>query len=214
MLNTAERIVEVFDDVAETYDDLTIKAGYFALEWIPRHIQDIAGLDQCEVLDLGCGTGLNVKVLCEQRDGIRAAGVDLSPKMLEKARSSNRYQKFYTHDLTKPLPDISSGSFDLVIAMSFLDYLPDVSTCLSECHRVLKPNGTLWASFRRFEDDEGSPPRHVTAKGLDWAGYSAGEILQMMQRAGMSVIGVDAVTGYITTTGFACPYYIVRARKS
>ena len=212
--NTGERIAEVFDGYAEVYDDITTKAEYFISAWIPRHIQDIGALDQCSVLDLGCGTGLNVKVLCEQREGIHAEGVDVSPHMIEKARAGKQYQKLYVHDLTKPLPYISSASFDLVMAMSFLDYLPDVSTCLSECYRFLKSNGTLWASFRRFEaEDEGSPPRHVTAYGLKFTGYSAGEIRHMMQRAGICVITVDALTGYITPGGFPCPYYVVRARK-
>jgi predicted TPR repeat methyltransferase len=215
MLNTGERIAEVFDGVADLYDDLATQADYFISAWIPRHIQDITGLDQCEVLDLGCGTGLNIKALCEQREGVHAHGVDVSAKMLEKARASNLYHKLYVHDLTKPLPDISSGSFDLVIAFGLLDYLPDVSTLLSECHRVLKSGGTLWTSFRRFEaEDEASPPRHVTVRGLNWTGYSAAEILYMMQCTGMSVVGVNTITGYITRTGFACPYSVVRARKS
>lgn len=214
MHNTSERIVEAFEGFAAVYDDVAAKGEYFISSWIPRHIHEIADLDQCDVLDLGCGTGLNVKVLCEQREGIRAEGVDVSPHMIERARASNRYRKLYAHDLTKPLPDTSSASFDLVIAMSFFDYLPDISTCLSECHRVLKSNGMLWASFRRFEaQDEGSPPRHVTAWGVTFTGYSAGELLHMMSRAGMCVIGVDALTGYITPAGFPCQYYVVRARK-
>jgi predicted TPR repeat methyltransferase len=214
-MNTSERMTEIFDGVAELYDDIATKAEYFASAWIPRHIQDIEGLDQCEVLDLGCGPGLNVRVLCEQRSGIHADGVDVSPNMLEQARANNRYRRLYAHDLATPLLNISPESFDLVIAFALLELLTDVSACLSECRRVLKSNGTLWASFRRFEvEDEGSPPRHVTVKGLHWAGHTKAEILQMMQRAGMTVIGVDAISGYITGAGFACPYYVVRARKS
>lgn len=215
MRNTSEQIAEIFDGVAKQYDGIATDAEYFPSTWIPRHVQDIGGLDQCEVLDLGCGTGFNVRVLSEHRGGIRAVGVDVSPKMLEQARANNQYHILYAHDLTKPVLHISSGSFDLVIAFSLLEYLNDVDSCLSECHRVLNSNGTLWASFRRFEaEDEASPPRHVNVKGIHWAGYSAGEILQMMRRASMHVIGIDAVTGYITRTGFSCAYYVVRARKS
>lgn len=214
MINTGEQVADVFDSVAGLYDDIATKSEYFPSTWIPQHILDIETLSQCEVLDLGCGTGFNVRVLGEQRGGICADGVDVSPKMLEQARANNRYRRLYAHDLTKPLSQISSGSFDLVIAFSLLDYLTHADALLSECHRVLKPNGTLWASFRRFDpEDEGSPPRHVTVKGLHWVGYSKGEILEMVQGAGMHVIGIDALTGYITLAGFDCQYYIVRARK-
>jgi predicted TPR repeat methyltransferase len=215
MLNTGERVAKFFDSFADGYESIATTSEYFLSAWIRRHVQDIQGLDPCEVLDLGCGTGLNVKLLCEQREGIRAVGVDVSSKMLEQSRAGNRYHKLYAHDLSKPLPDISAGSFDLVIAMSFLDYLPDVGACFSECHRVLKPNGTLWASVRRFEaEDEGSPPRHVSVQGIHVTGYSAGEMLYMISRAGLYVIGMEAVTGYITRSGFPCPYHVIRARKS
>lgn len=215
MATTGEWIAECYNGYAELYDSTAIKGEYFPSAWIPRHIQDIDGVDPCEVLDLGCGTGFNLKVLSAQRKGIRADGVDVSPKMLEHARANNLYDKLYKHDLAQPLAHISSGSFDLVIAFSFLELIRDVDALLAECHRVLKSNGTLWASFRRFEaEDEGSPPRHITVKGVDVAGYSAGEILRMVQRAGMYIIGVDAITGYITGAGFPCPYYVVRARRS
>lgn len=214
-MNTSERMAEFFDGLADHYENILTRAEHFPSAWIPRHVQDIEGLDECEVLDLGCGAGSNVKLLGEQRAGIRADGVDVSPKMLEQARANNRYRNLYVHDLTKPLLQFSSGSFDLVIAFSVLELLSDVGACLSECHRVLKSNGTLWASFRRFEaEDEASPPRHISLNRIQAVGYSAGEILQMMRRAGMYVIGVDAITGYFTRAGFACPYYVVRARKS
>lgn len=216
MFNTGERVAAFFDCGAEVYETRATKGEHFPFAWIPRHIQDIEAVDQCQVLDLGCGIGLNVKLLSERRGGIRAEGIDISPKALELARTSNRYDRLYARDLTKPLPDISSESFDLVIAISFLDFLTEaeVGTCLSECHRVLKPNGTLWASFRRFEwEDEGSPPRVVSVNGIHLIAYSAGEILNMLQRAGLYLIGLDALTGYITRTGFPCPYYVVRARK-
>ena len=215
MFNARERLTEFFDGWAESYETLATRSDYFPYAWIPRHTQDIAGLDQCEVLDLACGSGLNLKLLCAQRGGIRAEGLDISPKMLEQARSTERYHKLHTHDLANPFPEGPSANFDLVIAFSCLDYLTDVNACLSECHRVLKPNGTLWASFRRFEaEDEGSPPRHVSVEGINVTGYSAGEIIHIVQGAHMYLIGIEALTGYISRTGFPCPYYVVRARKS
>lgn len=214
-MNASERMAELFDAVAEIYENRAAIVGHFASAWMPRHIQDIENLDECEVLDLGCGPGLNVKLLTQQRTGIRADGVDVSPKMLEQARASNCYRRLYAHDLAKPMPYFASESFDLVIVFAILELLTDIGVCLSECHRVLKSNGTLWASFRRFEaEDEGSPPRHITAQGSHYTGYSTGEILHMVKRAGMYVISIEPVTGYITHNGFSCPYLIVRARKT
>jgi predicted TPR repeat methyltransferase len=215
MLNTSERIAECFDGLAENYENRVPKHRWFPPEWIPRHVQDIQGIEHCEVLDLGCGTGLNITVLCEHRERIRATGVDVSPRMLELVRASNRYNKLYSHDCTKSLPtDISSGTFDLVIVLGVFEYLTEISACLSECHRVLKPDGILWSSFRSFEpNDEGSPPRQVSFNGIDIVHHSREEILHMMQRASMQVIDVELVPGFVSDAGFIVPYYVVRARK-
>jgi predicted TPR repeat methyltransferase len=208
-------MAKYYDAAATDYEKSMRRAGYFSPGWIAKYAPGLEDCPEFRVLDLGCGTGLNIKALCEQRAGIRADGVDLSPKMLERARATNSYESFYARDLNNEVPDIPSGIFDLVVAFGFFDLLSDVRVCLSECRRVLKVNGTLWASFRRFEaDDEGSPPRHVSVEGIVTTGHSAGEILQMMRFLTMRVIALDAVVGYITRTGFDCPFYVLRARKA
>lgn len=210
-----ERVAEYFDGAAEHYERNMQKAEYFSPAWIAKRAHDFEEIPECRVLDLGCGTGINVKALFGQRGGIRAEGVDVSPKMLAQAQATGRYERLYAHDLNTVLPSVPSDAFDLVVAFGFLELLPDISVCLSECCRVLKVNGTLWASFRCFEaGDEGSPPRHMCVDGNDLRGYSAEEILQMMRHLEMSVTSLDAVVGYITRSGFACPFYVLRARKS
>jgi predicted TPR repeat methyltransferase len=209
-----ERMAELFDAAASAYEGHMTRAEYFASDWIAKHTQDVEGLGRCDVLDLACGTGLSVKAICAQRSGVHAVGVDVSPKMLEQARQSGLYERLFTHDLNDGLPDIASSSFDLVVGFGVLEFLPDVRACLAECSRVLKDNGVLWASFRRFEpEDEGSPPRHVIIQGIESHGYPADEISQMIQKLGMRMLGLSAVRGYITRAGFACPFYVARARK-
>jgi 2-polyprenyl-6-hydroxyphenyl methylase/3-demethylubiquinone-9 3-methyltransferase len=40
-----------------------------------------------------------------------------------------------------------SGSFDGIICSSVIEYLPDPDACISEFHRVLRPEGTVLVSF-------------------------------------------------------------------
>src|SRR6201999_2521890 len=109
-----------------------------------------------------CGSGLNVKALCQERAGIRAEGADAASGMLSIARATGLYEKLYSCDLNTRLSEIPSETFDLVMVFSALLYLSNVPLCIFECHRVLKPGGTLWATFRPFEaDDMGSPPRSL-----------------------------------------------------
>ena len=210
-------IVQAYDAAAEIYHELVKRSRYFSPDWIAKHVQDLEALPEFRVLDVGCGPGLNIEALYGHRTGFRADGVDISPKMLERARRTGRYQQLYTHDLHSEMPELLSDTYDLIIVFGCLELLGNVDVCLSECHRVLKANGTLWASFKRFEaEDPASPPRYVTlGEGgkFHQIGYSAGEILNMMSTLNMRVDCFEAVVAYITPAGFGCPYYVLSAHK-
>jgi predicted TPR repeat methyltransferase len=214
MNQTTERLAQVYDSRADEYDAAMRKAHYFSPEWIARHVYDLDEVLECRVLDMACGTGINIKALCELRPGIRADGIDLSSKMIEHARLTNKYESLFTHDLNTPLLDIPSDTFDLVIAFGVLELLADIQVCLSECRRVLKDSGTLWVSFQRFErDDERSPPRQMSIGGVSLTGYSEEEILRTMSSLQMRVSSMDTVIGYVTDTDFACPFYVLSAHQ-
>jgi len=207
-------VKELFDELAQGYDERIKRNGYFAPGWVTAHAGELEDRPEFRVLDLACGTGLNVRVLAGRRKGIRADGIDLSPKMLELARASALYERLYVRDLNYRLPDIPSESFDLVIAFGFLEWLDYVGPCISECHRLLKPNGILWATFRRFEaGDEASPRRQVEIAGGRLTGYSAAEIVHVLNQLDLHIVKLEETTGYLTSTGFPCPYYVLRAAK-
>ena len=207
-------ITEIFDAEADRYDDSLHIIQYFPLKWIAEHAHDLGSTAKCRILDLGCGTGLNVRLLREHCAGIQADGVDISSGMLKHARISGLYERLYSHDLNYPLPDIPSDTYDIAVAFGFFEHLSQVSVCLSECRRALKINGKLWASFQRFEaDDPASPPRRTFIGKVGFTGYSAAEILRMMSILDMRVIALDPLAGYVTGTGFPCPYYILQAQR-
>lgn len=96
-----------------------------------------------EVLDLGVGGGRTTPFL-SSRAG-RYAGVDYSPAMIEHCRQKFPTLNFFEADAAD-LPHFSSSSFDTVVmAFNGIDYLNQQSrvSCLRECHRVLKGEGTL-----------------------------------------------------------------------
>ena len=89
------------------------------------------------VLDLGAGT-------CEFINAIacgRKIAVDLNPDTARHARGAEVVQAPST-DL-RPVP---SGSVDVVFSSNLLEHLPSkeaVLKTLEECHRTLRPGGTL-----------------------------------------------------------------------
>ncbi|MDV3103901.1 class I SAM-dependent methyltransferase [Thermococcus waiotapuensis] len=102
--------------------------------------RELVSLAEGKVLELGVGTGLNLPFY---RQGVEVTGVDISEKMLEKARKkrSKAAVKLVKSDARLlPFPD---ESFDTAVSTFFLCVVPEKEKVLSEVRRVLKPNGVL-----------------------------------------------------------------------
>ena len=95
--------------------------------------------DGLRILDAGCGPGHYSAVLYKR--GFRVTGVDGSDEMLAIARASTPEIEFKSADLTRHLP-LSDASFDYVLCIEVLRYLPDITEMLSQLARVLRPGGT------------------------------------------------------------------------
>jgi ubiquinone/menaquinone biosynthesis C-methylase UbiE len=98
--------------------------------------------DGMEVLDVGCGTGL--QLASYQHAGCRVSGIDASPAMLAAARRRlGDTAALRLGDAARlPWPD---RAFDLVLASTVLHEMPSgvrVAT-LGEMRRVLRPGGRV-----------------------------------------------------------------------
>ncbi len=94
-----------------------------------------------DLLEVGCGTGLILERLARQCR--RAAGVDLSPGMLEKA--SSRGLEVQVGSATS-LP-FDNDLFDVVCSFKVLAHVPEIETALAEMLRVTRPGGHVLAEF-------------------------------------------------------------------
>jgi ubiquinone/menaquinone biosynthesis C-methylase UbiE len=104
-------------------------------------VLDYAGARDLDVLDVGCGQGIDV---CEYAlAGARATGIDLTPRHLELARSHLAELGVFA-DLVQgdaeQLP-FSDDSFDRVCSNGVLHHTPDMPAALREIGRVLRPGG-------------------------------------------------------------------------
>lgn len=89
------------------------------------------------LLDVGCGTGYHLARLAAK--GFTVAGVDGSADMLDRARALNPQADLRQADVEAlPFP---ADSFDTVLSIEVLRYLPDLRGCLAEMARVLRPGG-------------------------------------------------------------------------
>jgi len=134
-----EKIRRHYDTVADTYDhhyDHHRGRNYHT------HISNylIRALpEKGELLDIGCGTGLFIEKYI--RYGGTAVGLDISRKMVERARSRCTDSEFAVGNGEK-LP-FCDQSFDAVSSMLVFSYVKAPDTMLSEAYRVLRPGGAI-----------------------------------------------------------------------
>jgi 2-polyprenyl-3-methyl-5-hydroxy-6-metoxy-1,4-benzoquinol methylase len=125
---------------AETYGSCFTYSRKRLDRWLDRYLP--ASGTGLRLLDVGCGTGHHLQHL--RRRGFAVAGVDGADEMLREARRRNPGALIQQADVEQ-LP-IATGSFDFVLCIEVLRYLPDPLPCLRELARVLKPGGACLAT--------------------------------------------------------------------
>ena len=95
------------------------------------------------VLDVGCGAGFFSVLLA--KEGYQVTGVDLTPDMVENARTLAEEEKTDCEFLVMDAENLrfADESFDVVISRNLTWTLPDVKSAYREWVRVLKKGGIL-----------------------------------------------------------------------
>jgi predicted TPR repeat methyltransferase len=92
-------------------------------------------------IDLGCGTGLAATAFAKEVDHF--IGIDLSPRMIERARSTRLYAELEVAEMAEGLSSKADGSANLILAADAMVYLSDLAAVLREAKRVLVSGGLL-----------------------------------------------------------------------
>lgn len=97
--------------------------------------QMYGGRDDLRILDVGCGTGLNMHYLSKYGE---VTGADASPAGLSFARERGHQSLVMAPIEHLPFED---NTFDLVTALDVMEHLDDDLAGFREIERVLKPGG-------------------------------------------------------------------------
>jgi predicted TPR repeat methyltransferase len=114
-------------------------------------LQTAGGDPVCDVLDLGCGTGLCGALLRPMARTLE--GVDLSPRMLERARELGLYDALHCAEMTEFLR-ARPASVDLIVAADVLVYAGDLSAVFAAARTALRAGGQLAFSVEALEQGE------------------------------------------------------------
>ena len=115
-------------------------------------LQYITAVPPFNILDFGCGPGRDLKVFVEL--GHIAIGLEGAMNFVEMARSHSGCEVWHQDFLRLDLPD---GYFDGIFANASLFHVPtsELSRVLKELWATLKPDGVLFSSNPRGNNEEG-----------------------------------------------------------
>lgn len=168
-----------FDSFASTFDEVLDRLDYRAPTLCGALVEAVAGAPAAalDVLDAGCGTGLCAPILAPWARALD--GVDLSPRMLEKAHARGAYRRLEAAELTawlRAYPD----SYDLVVSADTLCYFGALDAILAAAAGAMRPGAHLVftleevsdAQFRlnphgRYSHSESYAREMLTAAGLE-----------------------------------------------
>ena len=151
VINMDKEWIEQYKNASNLRARIKIHENYSTnkYDWMRWFFEKLDISPHCDILEVGCGdASLWVKNLDRIKKGWKITLTDFSKGMIEDAiknlhRNKNRFNFKVVDAHNIPFKD---NSFDVVIANHMLYHLSDINKAISEIHRVLKPNGVIFAS--------------------------------------------------------------------
>jgi len=167
------------------------------------------------VLDLGCGAGVDllISALLVGEEG-KAIGVDITPKMVQKAKEHSALAGFDNIEVLESSfdnIDVDDNSVDVVISNGAINLTGCKESVFAEIYRVLKPDGKIYfADMIDISADEGSSCLVESSSCCensqeeDWANCVAGtlrkdKLIDLIENAGFKDVECSALTHYTTS---------------
>lgn len=183
---------KTFDRQAAYYDEKdSVGVSKFPKMSYPFVLEEIRHQRPKRLLDLGCGTGEMLRLLREENQEAELAGLDLSSKMIARAREKNIPNAQFLEGDAEHLP-YPTAYFDMVSCVQSFHHYPNPEKALAEVRRVLRPGGVFLLCdmyvanplFRWLENMFLLPALRLG----DVHTYGRKEICALMEAAGFSAV--------------------------
>ena len=202
-----QKAATTYDAASDSYDH---PANVFWERYGRRTVERLRLRSGARVLDACCGSGSSAIAAAEivGPTGF-VLGVDLAQKLLDLARAKAAQRKLTNIDFRKgDILDLklSSASFDTVVCVFGIFFIPDMQAAIKELWRYVRPGGklaiTTWGP-RFFEPattafwDSVRSVRPELYKGFNpWDRISEPDALyKLLASTGVKVLDVEAETG-------------------
>jgi predicted TPR repeat methyltransferase len=198
----ADYIRKVFDGYSDDFDSHLVNVlNYHA----PEHLHDMVSQfaapaeNSLDVIDLGCGTGLCAPLFRGMARTLH--GVDLAPRMIEKARARALYDTLEVGDIVTALKT-KTAAWDLAISGDVFVYVGALEEVFTACAVTLKPGG-----FFAFSIEAGDDSETFVLRNTGRYAHASGYIRSLAATAGFDEIerratvvrkeGLEDIPGYL-----------------
>lgn len=181
-------VEKVFDDFANSFDAKLAVLDYRAPALIAEAVAQRLGEPRraLAVLDAGCGTGLCGPLLAPYAR--RLEGVDLSERMLAKAKVRQVYDALAKAELTAFMDGVAPGSYDLVVSADTLCYFGELHAVVRAAAKALRPQG--WLVFT-VEATRGNGETGFQLNPHGRYSHRESYLREVLAAAGLAVEGVE-----------------------
>lgn len=178
---------QTFDGFASSFDSVLEGLDYAAPKLVAERMAKSLASDGAgyRIVDLGCGTGLLGPRIRDCAASL--IGVDLSEKMLARARARGVYDELVAGELTRYLQDCDVP-VDVLACVDTLVYFGDLDAFADACNASLTPGGQLFFSVERHDDPTG--PGYVLHPHGRYS-HSRAYIESTLARAGLDIVAID-----------------------
>jgi SAM-dependent methyltransferase len=136
------------------------------------------------ILDIGCGTGGNLKWLARYSGDSKIFGIDLAQKALEFCRINNHRMLAQASATDLPFAD---EVFDLVTSFDVLVQIPGENAdrqAICEMHRVLRPGGIAFVRVAAYQWMRSEHDRVLNTQRR----YKLEELQSKLESAGFTIL--------------------------
>ncbi|MER6298768.1 class I SAM-dependent methyltransferase [Kitasatospora sp. NPDC001539] len=198
MGDSSRAIAAYWDAAASAFDDEPdhgLREGVTREAWA-RRLRGWLPSAPGDVLDVGCGTG-SLAVLAAA-EGHRVTGVDLSPRMVararEKAAAAGVAARFLVGDAGAP--PLRAAGFDALLCRHLIWTLPEPRRALRAWVELLRPGGRLVLVEGRWREAGQAVTPYVAGAGpLPWDGGVGAERLSAAVRPWAAELRVEPLSG-------------------
>jgi trans-aconitate methyltransferase len=157
-----------------------------------RRLEIVAGViaqqdDVDVVVELGCGPGALLASLAQSQQGLEYVGVDVSPAMIEHARTAHA-----TGNVTFEVADLERGTVPLQAQVAFsvdlVHHVHDLDPFLANVRAMLSP-GATWVGIEpnRLQPYIFLAQERMKRRGLDEDHFRFGTFVRRLAPAGFTL---------------------------